>query len=275
MIEVFQLTKVYKGGVRALDNLTFNSSVKRLTLLGNNGAGKTTLIKILSTQLLPTSGSARVEGYDVVKDAKKLRRIIASIPQEAQPVGIATPFEHLVMYLTARGFSFSDASGVARKVLKDVGLWDFKDKPSDELSGGMKRKIFVAMALASNAEVIFLDEPTIGLDPLSRMEVWSMIKAIDSKIILTTHYMEEAEELSGEIVMLKKGKVILQGKVGELMEKFKNIVRVEGIGDIKVGLTKVMYVNKEEAQRYVGKYPIKPVTLEDLFIIYGGEMLES
>lgn len=275
MIEVFQLTKIYKGGLRALDNLTFSSSVKRLTLLGNNGAGKTTLIRILSTQLLPTSGSARVEGYDAIKDAKKLRKIIASIPQESQPVGIATPFEHLIMYLTARGFSFHDASEVARKVLKEVGLWDFRDKPSDELSGGMKRKIFVAMALASDVEVIFLDEPTIGLDPFSRMEVWSMIKAIDSKIILTTHYMEEAQELSEEIVMLRKGKLILQSKVWELLEKFKNTVKVEGIGDIKVGLTRVMYISKEEAQKYVGKYSIKPITLEDLFIIYGGEILES
>ncbi len=275
MIEVFHLIKVYKGGVKALDDLTFSSSVKRLTLLGNNGAGKTTLVRILSTQLLPTSGIARVEGYDVVKDAKKLRKIISSIPQEAQPVGIASPFEHVVMYLTARGFSFKDAYESARKALKEVNLWEFKDKPADELSGGMKRKIFVAMALASNAEVIFLDEPTVGLDPLSRMEVWSIIKSIPSKVILTTHYMEEAEELSEEIVMLRKGKVILKGNLRELLSKFKDMVRVEGIGDLKVGLMNIMYVNREEAAKYVGKYPIKPVTLEDLFIIYAGENLES
>ncbi|MCY0859610.1 MAG: ABC transporter ATP-binding protein [Sulfolobaceae archaeon] len=275
MIEVFHLTKVYKGGVKALDDLTFSSSVKRLTLLGNNGAGKTTLVRILSTQLLPTSGIARVEGYDVVKDAKKLRKIISSIPQEAQPVGIASPLEHVVMYLTARGFSFKDAYESARKALKEVNLWEFKDKPADELSGGMKRKIFVAMALASNAEVIFLDEPTVGLDPLSRMEVWSIIRSIPSKVILTTHYMEEAEELSEEIVMLRKGKVILKGNLKELLGKFKDMVRVEGIGDLKVGLMNIMYINREEAAKYVGKYPIKPVTLEDLFIIYAGENLES
>lgn len=102
MIEAINLTKIYKDGIKALDNLTFSSNARVVTLLGRNGAGKTTLTRILSTQLLPTSGLARVEGYDVVKDANKVRKMIASIPQEAKPVGIASPMEHLVMYLTAR-----------------------------------------------------------------------------------------------------------------------------------------------------------------------------
>ncbi|TRM87381.1 multidrug ABC transporter ATP-binding protein, partial [Sulfolobus sp. A20-N-G8] len=246
-----------------------------ITLLGRNGAGKTTLTRILSTQLLPTSGIARVESYDVVRDVRKVRKIIASIPQEAKPVGIASPFEHLVMYLTARGYSIKESEEVSRKVLKEVGLWEVKDKPSDELSGGMKRKIFVAMALASNAEVVLLDEPTTGLDPYSRLEVWSILKSIKSKLVLTTHYMEEAEELSNEVILLNKGKLIAIGSIEDLLSKFKDKVRVEGTGDIKVGNLRIQYVERDKAIDFVGKYVVKPITLEDLFIIYSGESLEE
>lgn len=275
MIEAINLTKIYKDGIKALDNLTFSSNARVVTLLGRNGAGKTTLTRILSTQLLPTSGLARVEGYDVVKDANKVRKMIASIPQEAKPVGIASPMEHLVMYLTARGFSFKDANEVSRKVLKEVGLWEVKDKPSDELSGGMKRKIFVAMALAANAEVVLLDEPTTGLDPYSRLEVWSILKSIKSKIVLTTHYMEEAQELSDEVILLNKGRLIAKGSIEELLSRFKDKVRVEGIGDIKIGRLRISYIDRDKATDFIGKYVIKPITLEDMFIIYGGESLED
>ncbi|MBB5254728.1 ABC transporter ATP-binding protein [Sulfurisphaera ohwakuensis] len=275
MIETINLTKIYKDGTIALDNITFSSNVKILTLLGRNGAGKTTLTRILSTQLLPTKGEAYVEGYNVIREAKKVRKIITSIPQEAQPVGMASPYEHLLMFLTAKGLSLSESESVAREALKEVGLWEVKDKPSDELSGGMKRKIFVAMALAANSEVIFLDEPTTGLDPYSRTEIWSILKTMKGKIILTTHYMEEAEELSDEVILLHKGKIIAMGSVTTLLEKLKDKVRVEGIGDIKVGRLRITYVDKREASNFVGKYVVKPISLEDLFILYAGEGLEE
>ncbi|QIW25219.1 ABC transporter ATP-binding protein [Sulfolobus sp. S-194] len=275
MIETINLTKIYKDGTIALDNITFSSNVKILTLLGRNGAGKTTLTRILSTQLLPSKGEAYVEGYNVIREAKKVRKIITSIPQEAQPVGMASPYEHLIMFLTAKGLSLSESESVAREALKEVGLWEVKDKPSDELSGGMKRKIFVAMALAANSEVIFLDEPTTGLDPYSRTEIWSILKTMKGKIILTTHYMEEAEELSDEVILLHKGKIIAMGSVTTLLEKLKDKVRVEGIGDIKVGRLRITYVDKREASNFVGKYVVKPISLEDLFILYAGEGLEE
>ncbi|QPG50273.1 ABC transporter ATP-binding protein [Saccharolobus solfataricus] len=275
MLETINLTKIYRDGTVALDNLTFSANTRVVTLLGRNGAGKTTLTRILSTQLLPTSGIARVEEYDVVKDARKVRKIIASIPQEAKSIGIASPMEHLIMYLTARGLSFKEATEISRSALKEVGLWEVRDKPSDELSGGMKRKIFVAMALASNAELVLLDEPTTGLDPYSRLEVWSVLKSIKSKILLTTHYMEEAEELSDEVILLHKGKLIAKGSIKELLTKFDNKVRIEGIGEYKIGRLRISYVDRNEASDYVGKYVIKPITLEDLFIIYGGESLEE
>jgi len=275
VIETINLSKIYKDGTVALDSVSFTFSGKVLTLLGRNGAGKTTLTRILSTQLLPTSGKAFVEGYDVVKDAKKVRKMIASIPQEAQPIGMASPLEHVAMFLTAKGLSLKEAEETARKALKEVGLWEVKDKSSDELSGGMKRKIFVTMALASNSELVFLDEPTTGLDPYSRTEIWSVLKTMKSKIVLTTHYMEEAEELSEEVILLHKGKIIAKGSIPSLLEKFNGKVRVEGIGEIKVGRLRISYVDKEDARNYVGKYVVKPITLEDLFIIYAGENLEE
>lgn len=220
---------------------------------------------------MPTSGIAEIEGYDVVKEPNKVRKIISSIPQEARPVGIASPLEHVVMYLTARGFSLNEAFNLARKSLKEVGLWDVANIPTDELSGGMKRKVFVAMAIASNAEVVLLDEPTLGLDPISRLEVWSILKHLDAKLILTTHYMEEAKELAKEIIVMHKGRIVARGTIDELLKPFNGKVRIESnIGEYKVGSNYISYINIEDLKDFKGKdITVKPITLEDLLIING------
>lgn len=270
MIHTESLTKIYKDGTTALDHLTVTLDGKISCVLGRNGAGKTTLTRILSTQLLPTSGKAYINGLDVVKDAKKVRKIISSIPQEASPMGVASPLEHLVMYLTARGFSFAEAFRRAKDALKEVGLYKVMDKATDELSGGMKRKIFVAMAISSEADVVFLDEPTTGLDPISRLEVWSLIKNMEAKIILTTHYMEEAQELCNKIAIIDKGKLVAYGSPEELLEPLRGKVRVEGIGDIRVGSMQLSYIDTEKAKELVGKgVAIKPISLEDVLITKG------
>ena len=178
MIEIKDIRKVYKGGKVAVDGITEVMDKRVTTLIGRNGAGKTTLLRMLSTQLYPTSGTALINGLDIVRDAAKIRKIVASIPQEASPLGILSPYEQVNMYLLGRKFNFSDAKKAANDALETVGLWDVRNKPSDTLSGGMKRKMFVALALASNAELVFLDEPTTGLDPLSRLEIWSAIKKL-------------------------------------------------------------------------------------------------
>jgi ABC-2 type transport system ATP-binding protein len=273
VINVKNLTKIYGNKIVALDNITFSSSANVVCLLGRNGAGKTTLLRILSTQLLPTSGTAEIEGYDVIKEPEKIRKIIASIPQESRPVGIASPLEHVVMYLTARGYSLNDAFTTARKSLKEVGLWDVATIPTDELSGGMKRKVFVAMAIASNADVVLLDEPTLGLDPISRLEVWYILEHLNSKLILTTHYMEEAKELAQEIIVIHKGKIVAKGTINELLKPFNGKVRIESnSGDYKIGNNYISYVTIDKAKEFIGKdVVIKPITLEDLLIINGME----
>jgi ABC-2 type transport system ATP-binding protein len=270
VVETIDLTKVYENGVRALDSLNLRLEGKISCVLGRNGAGKTTLMRILSTQLRPTSGRAYVLGLDVMEKAEEIRRVISSIPQEAKPMGIASPFEHVVMYLTARGVSIREAMERARRSLKEVGLWDFMNTPTDELSGGMKRKVMVAMALSAETEVVFLDEPTTGLDPISRMEVWSAIRSINSKVLLTTHYMEEAEQLCHRIAIIDRGRLKAEGTVEDLLKPLQGKVRVEGVGDIRIGKISISYVEEHRAREMIGKgVTIRPVSLEDVFILSG------
>lgn len=271
-IETYDLTKVYKNGIQALRGVSMRLSSRISCVIGRNGAGKTTLIRILSTQLRPTSGRALILGLDLIKDRDEIRKRICSVPQEARPVGVASPFEHVVMYLVARDWSVSDAMREARRALREVGLGDFMNTPTDELSGGMKRKVFLAMALAANAELTFLDEPTTGLDPVSRIETWGSVRRLRSNVVLTTHDMEEAQALCEHIVLLDSGKVVVEGTPEDLMAPLKGKVRVEGYGDIVIGGMKVSYMSPEEAKQLIGeglKVSIRPVSLEDLFIVNG------
>ena len=277
MIRTENLMKSYKNSVHALKGISTVMEKRVTSIIGRNGAGKTTFIRILSTQLMPTSGSAYINDTDVIRFPEKIRNKIVSIPQEASPIGILTPFELVKMYLVGRGQSLQESTVSTNHALEDLGIMEYKNKPTDTLSGGTKRKVFVAMAIASNADIIFLDEPTTGLDPISRIEVWSAIKQIEGDIILTTHYMEEASELSNEVVLIDDGRIIEKGTVVDLMKRFEGFVRVEGkdIADpaITIGSTKIKYVRKEEAMAYIeAGEVVKPVSLDDVFIKHGVEV---
>ncbi len=274
MIEIEGLKKKYSKDFYALKGIDLKLDKRVTTLIGRNGAGKTTLIRILSTQLSPTEGTAKILGYDIIRETKKVREIISSIPQEAQPIGILSPLEQIKLYLIAKGFTSQQATKAAREALEELDMDDFRNSPSDTLSGGMKRKIFVAMALASNSDVIFLDEPTTGLDPLSRIEVWAAIKRLKSKIILTTHYMEEAQELSDVVAVVDSGKVISYGRINELLKNYENKVRAEKtdgeLYDIKIGNIAIKYISKEDVERFLEMgYDIKRISLDDLFLSRG------
>ncbi|EQB68838.1 ABC transporter ATP-binding protein [Cuniculiplasma divulgatum] len=277
MIEIKDIRKVYKGGKVAVDGITEVMDKRVTTLIGRNGAGKTTLLRMLSTQLYPTSGTALINGLDIVRDAAKIRKIVASIPQEASPLGILSPYEQVNMYLLGRKFNFSDAKKAANDALETVGLWDVRNKPSDTLSGGMKRKMFVALALASNAELVFLDEPTTGLDPLSRLEIWSAIKKLSGNVLLTTHYMEEAENLSDVVYLQDSGHIIDRGTVKKLLSRFAGKVRVESQTELsdsfRVGGIYVKYDTIENSETYIREgRTVKKITLDDLFIMRGVDL---
>ncbi len=274
MIEARALKKRYSDGTVALNSVSFRLDKKISAIIGRNGAGKTTLMKILSTQMLPTSGTASIDGLDIISEADRIRKIAVSIPQEARPVDYMPAIDCVKLYLAARGFGRLKAKAAAEKALRTVGLGDAMDKLAYELSGGMKRKVFVAMAIASDADMIFLDEPTTGLDPFSRVEVWSAIRAIKGQVILTTHYMEEAQALSEDVLMIDSGKVLAHDAVERLLKPFNGLVRVESQrksrSSYKVGNTWISYVKKGNAKAMVGRGDIiKPVTLDDLFIKRG------
>ena len=277
MIHCENLTKKYSDGFTALNSVSFETTGRINTLIGRNGAGKTTLTRILSTQLMPTSGTASINGMDITKDVDQIRRSIVSIPQEASPLGILTAQEQVGMFLIGRGHSFRSAKEESRIALESLGLGDFRNLPADKLSGGMKRKIFVAMAIASRAETVFLDEPTTGLDPISRIEVWSAIREIESEIFLTTHYMEEAQDLSEHVFLLEHGNIAASGTVKDLLRSFSGKVRVESHTEIpdaiKIGAMWISYVTADETSEYLGKgCTIKPISLDDVFISRGVEV---
>lgn len=277
MIETSDLKKVYKNGTVALDGISINIPDRVTAIIGRNGAGKTTFARIVSTQLMPTSGNARVNGLDILKDTKKIRNIMVSIPQEASPIGVLTPMEQVKLFLVGRGMSVNEANTVSSATLDELGLREFKNSPSDMLSGGMKRKVFVCMALAANPDVVFLDEPTTGLDPISRFEVWSAVKQLKGDVILTTHYMEEAENLSDRVILFEKGRVLEDGTVKTLLSRFKGKVRVElhhgDNYDVKVGSMKIKYVDSRDAEDYVIEgNTVKAITLDDVFLIHGVEV---
>jgi ABC-2 type transport system ATP-binding protein len=277
MIEINRLTKRYARGSLAVNNLSLKLGKRITSILGRNGAGKTTLMRMLSTQLLPTSGTASINDLDIIEDVDMIRDIIASIPQEAHPMSIATPYDHVSMYLNARGLPAKEIDTQTEKSLRELELWHVRNTSTGDLSGGMRRKVFVAMALASKAEVIFLDEPTTGLDPISRIEVWSAIKKLKSTILVTTHYMEEAKELSDEVVLIANGQKVAQGTVPALLNRFRGEIRVEGPkGKYRVGTTHISYIKLAEAKKLIGKgYSTKEISLEDLFVIHGGGVLEA
>ena len=223
-----RLTKVYEGsgGKKALDSVTFNTGSHGIfSLIGMNGAGKTTLVRILATQLALTSGSATIDGLDVMKDARKLRERIAIIPQEARTVPWMTPSQTVYSYLLWRGQERGDAKRRAAESLGKVGIGELASTINRKLSGGQRRKVMVAAVLAADAEVTFLDEPTTGLDPISRKELWNSLETMarDKFVILTTHYLEEAENLANNIAILDKGRLLGMGD----MESLRRLVRYQ------------------------------------------------
>ncbi len=205
-------------------------SGKIFTLLGRNGAGKTTFVRICATQLLPTSGSAEVLGYDVISEPGKIRNQITVVPQEGRPLRALTPWDHVYNWLRLRGMSKDQSRIRSEQVLNDFDLFKAKDTAAMNLSGGMKQKILVAMAMATDAELLFLDEPTIGLDPGSRRQVWKSIKRkrdAGKTVLLTTHYMDEAESLADELLIIDNGKVIEEGTIRSLKAKIPQNVRID------------------------------------------------
>ena len=215
-IEATDLVKVYPGDVRALDGVTFAVGEGEVfALLGPNGAGKTTTVKILTTLSRPTSGGARVAGSDVVRDPGKVRNAIGVVSQQSGIDPTATGRENLVLQGRFFGLGGRALNRRIDELLAIVGLTDAAKRMAGTFSGGMSRRLDIAMGLVHRPRVLFLDEPTTGLDPEVRVAMWDEIRRLAAEerltILLTTHYLEEADRLAGRLAILDRGKVVTTG----------------------------------------------------------------
>ena len=211
IIETVNLTKKYKD-VTAVDNL--NLKIKRgeiFSLLGINGAGKTTTIKMLCGLISVTIGDAFINSKSIIKDTEKVKKIISVSPQETAVAVALTVKENLELICGIYGFSKEKRNHKVTELINLLGLEKVKNKKVGKLSGGMKRRLSIAMSLISEPEILFLDEPTLGLDVIARSDLWDIIRSLKGKItiVLTTHYMEEAESLSDRIGIMKNGKLLI------------------------------------------------------------------
>ena len=221
VISVTNLSKTYASGLRALKNI--NLDIRRgeiFALLGPNGAGKTTLIGIICGIVNPSEGTIRVGGHDIIGDYRAARSMIGLVPQELT----TDAFESVWNTVSFSRGLFGKAADPAHveKVLRDLSLWTRKDSKVMTLSGGMKRRLLIAKALSHEPRILFLDEPTAGVDVELRQDMWKLVRSLQAAgvtIILTTHYIDEAEEMADRIGVISKGEIILVEEKAELMRK--------------------------------------------------------
>jgi ABC-2 type transport system ATP-binding protein len=221
VLSIRELTKTYKGGMQALK--TVNLDIEKgeiFALLGPNGAGKTTLINAVCGIVTPSTGTITAAGYDVIRDYRAARSLIGLVPQEMH-IDIFETVWAVTSY--SRGlFGLPRDDAFIEQVLKDLSLWDKRKTKLMELSGGMKRRVLIAKALAHEPEILFLDEPTAGVDVELRRDMWQLVRAMRERgvtIILTTHYIEEAEEMADRVGVISKGELILVEEKSALMKK--------------------------------------------------------
>ena len=221
IISVAQLNKTYDSGTVTLDSVDLDIKAGEiLALLGPNGAGKTTLISMICGLLSHTSGHVKVGGYDVVTDYRKARNLIGLVPQEV----MLEPFEtvHNTVRFSRGLFGHPPDAQVIEGILQQLSLWDKRDTQIKELSGGMKRRVLIAKALSHHPKVLFLDEPTAGVDVELRKDMWNVVadlKAQGVTILLTTHYIEEAEAIADRVAVIAKGQILLVEDKDALMKR--------------------------------------------------------
>lgn len=199
-------------------NLTVHQG-ERFALLGVNGAGKTTTVKLLTGLLLPSAGEAEVLGYSLTKENEQIKRRVGVSPQETAVAPNLTVQENLELIAGIFGKRRNDAKAQASKIIAAFGLQEFAAARAKTLSGGWQRRLSIAMALIGEPELLFLDEPTLGLDVLARRALWEVIRSLHMTLILTTHYMEEAEQLADHVGIMSGGRLLYCGTPKELIEK--------------------------------------------------------
>ena len=220
VVSIKKLSKIYDNDFQALKNITLDIKKNEIiALLGPNGAGKTTMISIICGIVIPTSGSVTVDNFDIIKDYRRTRSLIGLVPQELS----LEQFEYVFNNVSyTRGlYGKAPNPSLIEKILKDLSLWDKRNSRINELSGGMKRRVLIAKALSHEPSVLFLDEPSAGVDVELRQEMWQVIKDLRNSgvtIILTTHYIEEAEAIADRVAVINKGELLVVDNTSDLVK---------------------------------------------------------
>ena len=245
LISINDLSKVYDNGFKALKNV--NLKVKQgeiLAMLGPNGAGKTTLISVICGIVTPTLGTVSIDGFDIIKDYRETRSRIGLVPQELNLESFETVFNN-VSY--SRGlYGKAPKPKHIEKILKDLSLWDKKDQRLRQLSGGMKRRVLIAKALSHEPKILFLDEPTAGVDVELRKDMWLIVEELRKTgvtIILTTHYIEEAEAIADRVAVINQGEIII-------VENKKKLIKKMGHKKLTVELQEEITKISEQLTKY-------------------------
>jgi ABC-2 type transport system ATP-binding protein len=309
-IETEQLAREFEGGIRAVDGVDLEVAEGEIYgFLGPNGAGKTTTVRMLTTLLLPTGGRATVAGYDVAEDAAAVRRKIGVALQEAALDPLMTGRELLQLQATLHGLPRKDGRELGDKLLDRVGLTQAADRRVGTYSGGMRRRLDLATALVHSPEVLFLDEPTTGLDPVSRQAIWEEVERLNDEgttVFLTTQYLEEADKLANRVGIISGGRLVAEGtpqalkaEVGrphlelslvdqngkearcdEVLERFgKTLPAKDGkmLVELEHGTTEVgpIVIALNEAGLAVEFLELVQPTLDDVFVDKTGKHLEG
>jgi ABC-2 type transport system ATP-binding protein len=309
-VEVLQIRKCF-GTFCAVDNLSFDVQREEIFgLLGPNGAGKSTLIRVLTTLILPTSGTARINGFDVLRSPDEVRRSIGVIPQAMTSDLDLSATENMNIFAKLYGVPRERRRRVVKELLEAVDLEQWADKPVKNFSGGMRRRLEIARGLVHEPNIFFLDEPTTGLDPASRIAVWEMLmklkKGRDLTILLTTHYMDEADKLCDRIAIVDHGKLVALDSPLKLKASIpgNNILEIsfarvpEGWSETLKNLPEVQSVKAEDHVYRIGSnngprttvalmeatrlanveitsLSVQSTTLDDVFLHYTGGQLRD
>ncbi|MCX8188740.1 MAG: ATP-binding cassette domain-containing protein [Nitrososphaeria archaeon] len=310
-VDVRDVVKIFNKNFRALDGVSLEiESGSIFALLGPNGAGKTTLMRILTTQIGPSSGHAYVFGLDTVKEGSQVRKLISYVPQEMSVWTDISGYENLLIYSKIYGIPKEERNNIINGVLESMGLHDVSNRLVKTYSGGMIRRLEIACALLVRPKILFLDEPTIGLDPSARKVVWEKLKMFKkdygTTIFFNTHYMDEAEIYSDLIAIINRGKIVTIGTSEELKHSvggeilhfilsenglhedvLRELEGIEGIKDVVVSNSDVTFVvndaemilphimtffNKKNI--FVRRVSITKPTLDDVFLKYAGTRID-
>ena len=272
-IEVRNLNKRYKDGPQANRDISLTVNWgEALGVLGPNGAGKTTLVRQITTELVPTSGEVRVRGIDAVADPDQAKARIGVVPQEARLFDGLSVHQHLRIFGVLRGLSRRDARQRTDELIEQLDLKAHRNVPSERLSGGLRRRLLVGVAMLAEPDVLILDEPTVGLDVESRQRLWDVIQSYrrrDAAVLLTTHYMEEAETLCDRIGIIQDGRLISIDTIANLRasigHEFKLVYETAEGRQTLYGDNQAALADRVRVEG-VDEYAVMRTSLEDVYL---------